>query len=277
MKRQLTAAAVSIALGLGMASSANAITIDPDGAGGNAAINVDALGWAAGNALATPAGGVVVPTPSGLIQIFGHGALSGFVDGAGNTVGGTGLNTAYEWTYVVGFREAAVAVGALNSNFFITPGGSNFFSIYYQAPRDANNLTGTGFNNGTLILSGSVLPFDPTTGSGSGTFQAAASNVQLDQFPNANPANNDYNGTGGSLNLRSTSGNGSTNFDALVQIGFANPDFFPGLASTILTVHTRTTIVSLSSSNSRRVASLMAWASPVAPDRIRTELLPQRA
>jgi hypothetical protein len=224
MRKNLMAAAVSLALGLAAtAQAADVVTINPDGvAGGDPNINVGSLGWNNGNALALPAGGTVVPTPSGLIQIYAQGALSNFNNAQGNTIGLAGLNNTYEWTYVLGFQETATVVGPLNSNFTVAPGGNNFFQIFFDATPDSNNLNGTGFNDGTLILSGSIV-------SGTGTFTANLPAQNLDQF-----IANNYDGTNGSLSIASTTGTGSSQFDATVLLASVNTAFFPGLTAGML-------------------------------------------
>jgi hypothetical protein len=231
MRKNMMALAVSLALGLGAVATAQAATvvaINPDGAGGDPTINVGSLGWNNGNAIVTSAGGTVVPTPAGLLQLFAHGALANFNNANGNAIGGLNLNSTYEWTYVLGFLENAVPVGPQNANFTVAPGGSNFFQIFFDATPDSSNLTGTGFNDGTLVLSGTVI-------SGNGTFTAQACGplggpacANLDQF-----IANNYPG------ITSLTGQGSSEFDATVLIGSVNTAFFPGLSAG-MTLNTNT-------------------------------------
>jgi hypothetical protein len=219
MKKHVIAAALAIGFGLGIAVSANAapININPQGAGGTIAVN--SLDWLPGNVLCTGVGATscVNPTTPGgppptPIQIYGHGRLGTFVDVGGNPIAAA---LPYEWTYVFGFREAVVPAGPTNANFFVIPGGSNFFEVRYEAVADSSNLTGTGFNDGILILAGTVLPFDPVTGSGNSTFAATAiGNAPLDSNPP-----DQYPG------VLSNTGTGSSDFTAFVT--FAHPDFFP--------------------------------------------------
>jgi len=217
MRQHLTAAVLSVGLGFGIASSAfaDAININPQGAGGT--ISVSALDWLPGNALCTPVAGSCVQTvaggANGAIQVYGHTRLGTFVDGNGNAIA---LASPFEWTAVFGFQETATSTGPNSSQFRVTAGGNNFFQIWYQGAADSSNLTGTGFNNGQLILAGTVAPFNPVTGSGSGDFAASATATNpLDQFNGDN-----YPG------ILSVSGTGSTDFTALVS--FFDPAFFPG-------------------------------------------------
>ena len=120
-----------------------------------------------------------------------------------------------------GFQEVVGAqTGAppnATSTFQTVAGGDNFFQIYFDATRDANNLTGTGFNDGTLILSGTILPFDAATGEGASNFDATGLGGALDQFG----------GTDNYPGITTIIGSGSSNL--LVDVSFYDPAFFSGL------------------------------------------------
>lgn len=213
---------LAIAIGSFVAANAHAgtlITIDPDGsAGSDSAISVSALGWNNGNSITLPtANGVVNPAPTGILQTYGQGALANFNNAQSNPIGGLGLNSTYQWTYVFGTQEFAstVSAGPINfASFFTTGGGDNFFKIYYNPAPVASNVNGTGFTAGTLIMSGTISAYDPTKGTGAGTFTGTTNNVvTLDQ----NNADN-YGG------LQSTSGVGTSKLAAVVN--YLNTDFF---------------------------------------------------
>lgn len=217
MKKLLLASAVAMTMGGSAAYATNAITINPDGAGGDAAQTVGNLGWNNGNAISL---GTVPDQPVGTVfQTYAMASLANFADANGNAIGGLALNSAYEWTYVAGFQEQITSLTGTspnaNANFKTVVGGNNFFQIYYDPSRDSNSLLGTGFNNGTLILSGTVLPFDPTTGVGASTFNGTGLGGALDQFGADN-----YSSQG----LTSVAGAGSSHL--LVAINFANSSFF---------------------------------------------------
>lgn len=82
--------------------------------------------------------------------------------------------TAYEYTIVATLNESVVSCGLTSCTFDVT-GGT--FDIYYDTSNDANataGSNGTGFTDGTLIISGTVNPlsgqsFDTTTGTNSTT------------------------------------------------------------------------------------------------------------
>lgn len=219
MKKTVLASAIVLAVGISAAHAGDIISINPDAAGGDAVQQVGSLGWQNGNAISIDGAGVAVDD---VIQTYAHASLANFTDTNGDPIGGLSLNTAggYEWTYVAGFQEIVTSTsgsGATSTATFQTvAGGNNFFQIYYDATRDANNLTGTGFNDGVLILSGTVLPFDALTGEGASSFNATGLADALDTF-----GTNNYPG------IATIVGNGSTNL--LIDVDFFDPAFFTGI------------------------------------------------
>jgi hypothetical protein len=88
----------------------------------------------------------------------------------------------YEVTVVAGMSELGQAVSlAGNANFSYDPAGTvNFIQFYYDDLNDISNLksnalSGTGFNDGTLILSGTIS-------SASGTFFPSTSPPSYDDL-----------------------------------------------------------------------------------------------
>jgi hypothetical protein len=216
------ALAVSAALGMGLAASAQSavpIPIDPDGAGGGGTVQVGNLDWAVGNALASGAGlGSDVGT---VFTLYAQARLAGFNNIANDPILGTGLGSAFQWTYVTAFQEAVTTnlQGGRIKEFQVNPNNlaldstSNFFRIYRDAALNADDLAGRGFNDGTLILEGHILignqvgdsnftaagNFNTTTG----VFTPTLAN--LDQF-----GANNYDGGGGSDGHTSITGAGSS-------------------------------------------------------------------
>ena len=130
-------------------------------------ISVGSWDWNAGNALGK--GSVPLstdPANPSPFTLYYQAALSNFNDANGNAIGGTGLNSAggYEITIQAGFGELGYRTdvgGPLpafsNANFSLDAGSSvNFLNIYYDTNRNSNNLAGTGFADGTLLMSGIV-------------------------------------------------------------------------------------------------------------------------
>jgi len=211
----------AIALALGLASSSafagTIIMIDPDGLGSEASQAVGGLGWNNGNSISLPVGsGVVAPVPDGTIQTYGQAALANFNDQNGNTIGGLGLNSSYQWTYVFGALESATfnpSGSGGTANFETVTGGDNFFRVYFNTGLTASNVNGTGFTSPTLIMAGTISPANVVTGFGYGNFTGTSTAAgPLDQ----NVANN-YPG------LLTTTGTGSTNLEGILT--YTNPDF----------------------------------------------------
>lgn len=237
MKKSVLATAIAVALSASAAYAGDVIQINPDGSAGiDPVLTVGALDWSPGNAISINA----VNQPVGTVfQTYAHAALGGFIDGNGTTIGGINLNgptaaTNYEWTYIAGFQEVITSLQGTIPNdsatFQTVAGGDNFFRVYYDATPDSNNLTGGGFNDGVLILSGNILPYNPATGEGASSFNTTGGCTfsptagfacgDLDLF-----GNNDY------PSIDTVSGNGSSNL--VVSVSFAHADYFlagnPGL------------------------------------------------
>ena len=231
------AAAVSIAFGMGLTMSAHSavpVGIDPDAAAApNGTIQVGNLDWAVGNALVV---GATQSSPEGTqFTTYAQARLSNFNNILNQNIAVTGLNTVFEWTYVTGFQE--VITQSLNGGqalqFQVNPNNlgldatQNFFQIYRSAA-NSNDLAGTGFNDGTLLLTGHILQGAQLGQSGF----TAAGNVStttsgpvftpliqaLDQF-----GNNDYPA------IDSITGTGSSQIQILVD-AINDPLSFPGIS-----------------------------------------------
>jgi len=257
--------AVVFGLASSQAQAGNVIVFDPTGGGGangNATINATQFTYAPGNALAigaiTPGVGPVVGTTfelkyqailggiSGTTQIgnLGVSVVSQVTDttpvNGGNIQAGA-VNTGREVTIVADFREVITGMTVQGGNnvftFALAPGGPNNVSIYSAPAGTAKNLAGTGFNTGTLILSGTVVPSSsegtytssiaiPNTGPGS-----PSSPVLFDQYAGDYPGGVvTANGAGGPYpGIFTLSGSGSTFLP--VAVNFTNPLYFPGLGT----------------------------------------------
>lgn len=155
-----------MAASLGMASSANAFLISPSGgAVAGDVIDVASLDWRPGSLLAScvncaGTGQVSDILVGDTVLALAHADLGTF-DPVG---GGPGIApSGVEWTFVTGFEELVVSATAPSATFNTVAGGTNFFEIWAEAPT-SSMLAGTGFNTGTLILSGTVNAFDGLNG-----------------------------------------------------------------------------------------------------------------
>jgi hypothetical protein len=106
-----------------------------------------------------------------------------------STVTFAGLNTQYEITMIAGFKETVTSAGASAvsnfATFATTPGQTGFLQIFFDSTKDANPLTGYGYNDGRLILDATLVA------DSSGFFTAFVNQppVNLDQ-----QGSNDYTG-----------------------------------------------------------------------------------
>lgn len=231
MKLKQLTLALALATVAAAAQAGTPVQIDPDAGGVDPVITVGSLDWGAGNSLAvyvSGPGNAQNPQVGTIIQTYSHARLNAFQDSDGTGIGGLNLNgavsaTNYEWTFVSAFLERVSSVsGAAGSGsavFDVITGGTNFFEIYYDPNPNGVNLPGTGFNDGILVLSGNVLPYNTTTGRGRTNFSISLDNAgnpiigNLDQFGTDNyPAIDSLAGTGGGI--------------LEVAVGYANPSFF---------------------------------------------------
>jgi hypothetical protein len=213
MSRMLLAAGLAIvgiaAIGSPAARAASIINFDPNGTGGATTLEVASIDEAPGNALAVDVlenGQLITGTPFQLLYQARVAALRG----ANNeSLAVPGQDTAGELTVVASFNE--VATGTNGSAVFTTDTDQtgSFVQIYFDPGNDANDLTGEGFDNGTLIFEGVVLR------DGGGAFAEIPGQTNLDQF-----GDDDYSG------IRTVRGAGGT----LVNVAttFFDPNFFLG-------------------------------------------------
>jgi len=150
---------------------------DPDGAGPIATIpNVATFDWGPDSALSDGGNAAIEnffgggPAAGNLFNLYTHGVLSIIrnqtnMDVTPNSLNGPPPNE-FEITFVAGFQEQVVAASGLHgvpgnqatfrSTGAIGPGIPNFFEIYYDATPDAMPLAGTGYNDGTRIIAGTI-------------------------------------------------------------------------------------------------------------------------
>ena len=164
---KIKAVVAGLALALATAAQADVININANG-GGAPGQAVGSLDWATANAqlrglVTDPITGA--PIIGTTFQVYAHARLNALQDDNGNAIGGNCVNSlTCEWTFVAGAREAVVASSGTTGQaaFQLAPGPENFFMIFYDPTPDSNNLTGGGFDDGTLILSGSIVDGEST-------------------------------------------------------------------------------------------------------------------
>jgi hypothetical protein len=157
----LIATSAAFALGCllhGGRAQATTIGFDPDGsAAGNDPYQVSTFDYLPGNALFKSIGSLLSNKSGQPAQHFVQARLGNLLDANGDEVPVVGLGSTFEITVVVGF-DASVNVSGLSMDYSLASSPNiNFFKIYYDSIPDASDLLGTGFSDGTLILSGSLI------------------------------------------------------------------------------------------------------------------------
>jgi hypothetical protein len=216
------AAVAVVAVALPGRAVAGAIPFDPTGGGGGNpgnVISVYAFDWSVGNSVAIGANPF---TANSEFDVVYQARLANFLDQNGNPYNSTqtqGLNSNYEITLVARFRERVVSVNTngslVTANFKLAADQpNNFFEVFRNAPPAANDLAGTGFNTGTLLMSGAVVQGGTK---GVGNFLNDLSNIQaLDQF-----GTNNYPG------INTVTGTGSFKFSSTIPFAGINQSYVP--------------------------------------------------
>jgi len=214
--------------------TAQAGTFDPDGAGPAPAINLGTLDWgptsflalggntAIANFLGT---GGTCPAGSCNFSVLTQARLIGTLDPSGNVNTPLGIAAgSFEITMISRFTETVTSanVAAGTATFTASHLAPSYIEIYFDSAPNAHDLTGFGFNDGRLILTG-TLANDP-----SGIFLVTDfAGVALDQHgADDYPGQLTVTGTGSNTNINvNVTGQDPTFFiQALAALGiqFAN-------------------------------------------------------
>jgi hypothetical protein len=249
--------ALAIALALSAVSASHAgsvIQFDPNGTAGANALGVLQFDEAPGNVLAVTSlrpggnGGLV----DGPFRILYQAKMSTLRDADNDVVAVPGLTTPGELTIVALFNEVGNQVNANTATFSTdTDQTGSFVRIYYDTARNANDLAGTGFADGTLIYEGLVQ-----RANGGGSFTQTGTLGAFDQAGTNNyPGVRSVIGAGGSNLVTTTSfqnsnffvtdiANAAFTFNTSNETPFraVNPSrrFFDGTASNIGAINGRT-------------------------------------
>lgn len=195
---------------------ADVINFDPDGAGGQGAVTIDTFDWNPGNSLLRNIGPLATATGR-VFEHYSQTSLSGLQDANGDPISVPGLGSTFEITLVsrVAMIVDSVVIGAtgttVNVSQLAVQPATSFIEFWYDTAVDSNPLLGTGFNNGSLILSG--RPVDSLTGNVTDITPPGAALPPLDQFNSDNYPGITTVRVRGTLNHR---------FD----VDFADPNFF---------------------------------------------------
>lgn len=158
MRKHVALAASVLALAAAGVVEASIINFDPDG-GGGPSYQVGSFDLAPGNSVALKS--IPLPgAPTSVDQYF-QARLGNLLDANSLPISVPGLNTSYEITVVVGVTTSGQTVFASPTNaialFGLAPNYSvNYVEIWQDPTPDANDLAGTGFRDGNLIMTAQV-------------------------------------------------------------------------------------------------------------------------
>lgn len=157
-QKQTLAAALTLAFG-GAAQAADLIQFDTNGGDAGGVINVGSFDWTVDNALADNAIPLAPAPGETSFDLYAQASLGNFLDTNGDPILGTGLGSDFEITFEAGFGEIGSSLnGGLIGTFGLDPNASvNYFSVFYDDVVNADVLNGTGYDDGTLIMSGVVI------------------------------------------------------------------------------------------------------------------------
>nr|WP_067297909.1 hypothetical protein [Marinobacterium profundum] len=200
--------AIGLGLSLSFAQAATPIQFNPDGQG-NDAVEVGSFDWAPGSILVV---GAIPLQPVTKATGLGHTMLAGVADLNGDPRGLSGLNIGYEITVNVGYGLKITSQDAANVLLSLdvdVDAEDSYFEIYYDDFTNgvrANPLSGMGFQDGELILSGQLTQLSGNFTVSSCTNPDGSGLENLDQF-----LTNDWAG------VKTVCGEGSQSLAVLVQ------------------------------------------------------------
>jgi len=228
LKTALLGVAATLAVVVGSGPSAKAdFLFNPAGTGAGGAQSVALFDPTAGNALAV--NGVTAinakianPASNPTFTLLYQASVGSISNGNGQSItSGTfaGLNSTQQITVVASITETVLSATGNTATFSLTPGPNDFLRIYANPTFVKNDLAGTGFTAGTLILDAR-----PVGSGANGSFtNQGTPPVQFDQF-----VTNEYPG------ITSVSGTGSSTVSFAVNS--LNSSYFVGLTPSAISL-----------------------------------------
>ena len=218
--------ALPVAIAFSGSVFADPILIDPDGSDVTQGTElVDALDWSQTSSIAVNVG--EAPVPEGAVFRALTTAQLGNFQLSGSNLAGTGLNVDYEWTVIIAFHEEVIGTADPDMDGFTEIATfqarsdlGSALHIFHDTAQNADQLAGTGFEDGSGPILSAVLANDAV-----GTFIVDTSSLPgasggpelLDQF-----GGDDWGGQ------QTLVGNGSTG--ALqFSVTAVDNDYFPGM------------------------------------------------
>jgi PEP-CTERM motif len=181
---------------LGSSARAGSIQFAPAGPSGST-YTIGGIDPGPGSALAV---GALPLTVGATFQLDYQASIPALIGTNGLDFTPPGLGSTYQLTVVGSFTEVVASSSGTEATFALAPTQSpnSFFELYYNPTVVANNLAGTGFNVGTLVLAGTPAP----TLASVSVFSLSSPGGTLpsfDQFSNHYPGITSVGGSGSSL------------------------------------------------------------------------------
>ena len=165
---------------------ASLIQFDPDGnfnpngtAGSDPVATTGSFNFLSGNILMQGLGDITQPNAAQAITYYLQTRVGTLRDANSNPITNNHLNQNYEITLVMG-DSALVNKTATGGTLSSAGTGTNFFKLFYGSPANSIALSGTGYDDGNLILAGTVSSL-------TGTYLTLAGTQTYDEFSNAYP------------------------------------------------------------------------------------------
>lgn len=239
--------------GLVASAQADSIQFDPDGLGPRAVLAVEAFDLDPSNEL-WDQGRLAISNGAGSFTSHIQTRLTSLIAVGGSPIPSStsGLSLTHEVTLVMGFGKQVTAVGNLGTSTLVNLGfdntvANNYVEFWQGAALDAIPLAGTGFNNGTRILRGTVI-----------------STLGFLQISNTAPVAFDQTGDGNQYPGQQTLQTIGNNSSFLIRVDSVDPVYFPDLnPGDIITVSNASQQLPFLSVNpSQKFVSLPGGAAP---------------
>lgn len=201
MRKTLMSALVASAFAVSGSAMAGPLSFSLDGTGGNLIV-ASALDWSQTSFLALGGNQAIankvtndfcVANPSSCpgftplsttFDVLTHAKLTGYNTASGTTVSGLGGFTG-EITLTARFTETVTSANVADASANFRTTGAGWVEMYYSAAQNSNNLTGSGFNDGALIMRGEGVSGRILANS-SGSFANDGTTGNLDVSGNGN-------------------------------------------------------------------------------------------
>lgn len=219
MRKTLMAGVIASVFALAGTASAAPLILDLNGAAAGGVITATALDWTQTSFLAKGGNQAIANflqnqatnsnTLSTTFDVYTHAKLIGYTPAGGSqsvSLPGAGG----EITIVAKFTETVVNANAAAGFAQFATTGSGWVEMYYSSAANSNNLTGFGFNDGTLIMRGTGVTGDVSAFATGAFFNTGFTNADLDSFAptNSYPGQKTVNGFGSQSSIKF----GSTGF-----------------------------------------------------------------